>query len=70
MMQVILTDGDLSTLANMKLNLDLNQLGTDMLGHKQKNNTVSGHNFAYLCVFFDLTILNFFPYYSVFMKVG
>ncbi|KAH0780084.1 hypothetical protein KY290_006511 [Solanum tuberosum] len=38
--KVILTDGDLSTLANMKLNLDLNQLGTDMLGHKQKNNTL------------------------------
>lgn len=65
MMQVILTDGDLSTLANMNLNLELNQLGTDMLGHTQRNNTVSGHNFACLCVFFDLTILNFFPFYFV-----
>lgn len=26
MMQVILSDGDLSTLANMKVNLELNQL--------------------------------------------
>lgn len=43
MMQVILTDGDLSTLANMKLNLELNQLATDMLGQTQKTNTVSGH---------------------------
>ncbi|XP_060204100.1 uncharacterized protein LOC132632255 isoform X1 [Lycium barbarum] len=38
--KVILTDGDLSTLANMKLNLELNQLATDMLGHTQINNTV------------------------------
>ncbi|WMV49192.1 hypothetical protein MTR67_042577 [Solanum verrucosum] len=37
---VILTDGDLSTLANMKLNLELNQLATDMLGHTQKSNTL------------------------------
>lgn len=28
-MQVILSDGDLSTLANMKLNLELNQLRAD-----------------------------------------
>ncbi|MCD7463550.1 hypothetical protein HAX54_050849 [Datura stramonium] len=38
--EVILTDGDLSTLANMKLNLELNQLATDMLDHTQKTNTV------------------------------
>ncbi|KAK4344971.1 hypothetical protein RND71_035147 [Anisodus tanguticus] len=38
--KVILTDGDLSTLANMKLNLELNQLATDILGHTQKTNTV------------------------------
>ncbi|KAK4723705.1 hypothetical protein R3W88_026484 [Solanum pinnatisectum] len=38
--KVILTDGDLSTLANMKLNLELNQLATDMLGHTQKSNTL------------------------------
>ncbi|MCD7471875.1 hypothetical protein HAX54_012649 [Datura stramonium] len=36
MVEVILTDGDLSTLANMKLNLELNQLATDMLDHTQK----------------------------------
>lgn len=36
--KVILTDGDLSTLANMKLNLELNQLAPDMLGHTQKTN--------------------------------
>lgn len=38
--KVTLTDGDLSTLANMKLNLELNQLATDMLGHTQKTNTL------------------------------
>ncbi|CAN4125025.1 unnamed protein product [Withania somnifera] len=37
--KVILTDGDLATLANMKFNLDLNQLATDLLGHTQKTNT-------------------------------
>lgn len=38
--KVTLTDGDLSTLANMKLNLELNHLATDVLGHAQKTNTV------------------------------
>nr|XP_016450426.1 PREDICTED: protein-lysine N-methyltransferase EEF2KMT-like isoform X2 [Nicotiana tabacum] len=31
--KVVLTDGDLSTLANMKLNLERNHLHTDMLDH-------------------------------------
>ena len=43
-MQVILSDGDLSTLSNMKLNLKLNQLGaeTDVLERFGEDpNTVS-----------------------------
>ncbi|OIT29707.1 PREDICTED: uncharacterized protein LOC109210992 [Nicotiana attenuata] len=38
--KVVLTDGDLSTLANMKLNLELNQLHTDMLDHTQDTKMV------------------------------
>ncbi|KAL0305508.1 UNVERIFIED_CONTAM: putative uncharacterized protein DDB [Sesamum radiatum] len=34
--EVILSDGDLSTLANMKINLELNHLSTDDLVHQKK----------------------------------
>lgn len=41
--QVILSDGDLSTLANMKFNLELNNLNveTDMLQRNEDTSTVS-----------------------------
>ncbi|KAM3343968.1 protein-lysine N-methyltransferase EEF2KMT isoform X1 [Capsicum galapagoense] len=38
--KVTLTDGNLSTLSNMKLNLELNQQATDVLGHTRQTNTV------------------------------
>ncbi|GAV87970.1 LOW QUALITY PROTEIN: Methyltransf_16 domain-containing protein, partial [Cephalotus follicularis] len=55
---VILTDGDLSTLANMKLNLELNQLrtNTDVLGRaigdpKMSSKLIWRSNFQVKCLF-------------------
>lgn len=62
--QVILSDGDLSTLANMKFNLELNHLNADFEMSERKKNlsTVSfptPWDFLYLCSFYHVFIVFF-----------
>lgn len=55
MMQVILTDGDFSTLANMKVNLELNHLstGNHRLGNLVRHDMVSQSNMCVYLIMFS-----------------
>lgn len=57
--QVIVSDGDLSTLENMKLNLDLNKLQSERTAVSQRLNEtvsvssyhVSSNEFSFFCLY-------------------
>ncbi|KAK4399344.1 hypothetical protein Sango_1409900 [Sesamum angolense] len=71
-LQVILSDGDLSTLANMKINLELNPLSTDDLVHQKKVSEDLGADIIYdpSCLPHLVRVLSLLLKHNIHAEVG